>query len=133
MTELLFWLPDSLMVIGIVAIAFGLMIGQLSIRRAMSLLGLVVILLISGPFVDTLCDYLWRALPLWLLVPLILVLIFSLLRFLARLVLGERAAGEMIGVLAAYVVRWTFKVTCQVLAFPFRLWARSRKVNAVRG
>jgi hypothetical protein len=133
MTEFLFWLPDSLMVIGIVAIAFGLIIGQLSIRRAMSLLGLVIILLISGPFVDALLDYLWRVLPLSILVPLILVLMFSVLRFIARLVLGERAAGEMIGVLAADVVRWGFKVTCRVFTFPFRLWARNRDANAIRG
>lgn len=115
------WLPDSFMVIGIIAIAFGLILGFITIRRALSLLGLVVLLLASGPFVDALFDYLWRVTPFWLLVPLVLIFLLGILRFLAQLVIGRAATDEMVGNLAAGIVRGTFFAFCRILTLPFRL------------
>lgn len=121
MATFLMWLPDSFMVVGIIAIAFGLILGFITIRRALSLLGLVVLLLSSGPFVDALFDYLWRVTPIWLLVPLILICLLGMLRFLIQLVIGKGAADEMIGNLAASIVRGTFYAFCRILILPFRL------------
>jgi hypothetical protein len=129
MEELLFWLPDSFMVIGIVVIAFGLMFGTISFRRAISLLGLVVLLLVSSPFVDALFDYLWRVTPIWLLVPAILLCFLAILRFLVRLVLGERATDEMVGNLAASVVRGIFRGLFRILTFPIRVLRAGNKVS----
>ena len=131
MAKLIVWLPDSFMVIGIVAVAFGLMLGVLTIRRAISLLGLVVLLLVSGPFVDALFDALWSALPFWLVVPLACIFALTLIRFLVRLVLGSRATDVMVGVLAADAVRWTFFLLCRAVRLPFRLCARKWKSRVV--
>lgn len=131
MAKLIVWLPDSFMVIAIIAIAFGLVLGVLTLRRALSLLGLVVLLLVSGPFVDALLDTLWSALPCWLMVPLGCIFALTLIRFLFRVVLGSRASDVMVGVLAADLVRWTLVLSCRAVRFPFRLCARRWKSRVV--
>ena len=59
MMTLLAWLPNEFIVLGIVLIGFGLMVGLINGRRAAALLGFVFLLMVSGPFVDSLLDTLF--------------------------------------------------------------------------
>jgi hypothetical protein len=131
MAKLIFWLPDSFMVIGIIAIAFGLILGFLTIRRAVSLLVLIALLLISGPFVDALFDFLWAVTPLWVLVLVGVVLALTVVRFLVRLLVGSRATDVMIGVLAANGVRWAFGVSCRAVVAVLRFLVPKQLRRAV--
>ena|ERR1700730_8227112 len=121
MAKLIFWLPDSFMVIGIILIAFGLILGFLTIRRAAALLGLIVLLLVTGPFVNALFDFLWEARPWWVLVLLGFVATMALIRFVIRLLLGSRAADVMIGLLAADGFRWGLRTSSRVAVGLLRL------------
>jgi hypothetical protein len=127
MMTLLAWLPNEFMVLGIVLIGIGLMIGMLTLRRAVTLLGFVVLLMVTGPFVDSLVDTFLALAPWWLLLLLGAILLFSLLGGLSRLVIGREATGHMVGTLAADVVRVGFRTAFGLLALPFRLLARAQR------
>lgn len=121
MTTLLAWLPNELMVFGIVLIGFGLMVGLINGRRAASLLGFIVLLVLIGPFVDALLDTLFDFAPWWLLLLLGILLAFSLLGALSRMLIGQRATDHMVGALATDVVRFGFRMIFALIALPFRL------------
>jgi hypothetical protein len=121
MMTLLAWLPNEFMVLGIVLIGFGLMMGLLTLRRAAALLGFIVLLLVTGPFVDSLIDTFLAFAPWWFLLLLGIVVLFSLLGALSRFLMGREATGHMVGTLAADVVRFGFRTMFGLLALPFRL------------
>lgn len=121
MMTLLAWLPNEFMVLGIVLIGFGLIVGLLTLRRAAALLGFIVLLMVSGPFVDSLLDTLLDLAPWWLLLLLGILLVFSLLGALSRMLIGRKASDHMVGTLAADVVRFGFKALLGLAALPFRL------------
>ncbi len=121
MMTLLTWLPNEFMVLGIVLIGFGLMVGLITLRRAAALLGFVIVLMVTGPFVDALLDTIHDLVPWWLLLPLGVLLVFSLLGALSRMLIGRRAADHMVGTLAADVVRFGFRMLFGLVALPFRL------------
>jgi hypothetical protein len=132
MMTLLAWLPNEFMVVGIVLIGLGLMFGLLTLRRAGALLGFVVLLMLSGPFVDSLVDTLFALAPWWLLFLLGILVVFSLLGALSRLVIGREATGHMVGTLAADTVRFGFRVACRLIALPFRLLVGGANMVLVR-
>ena len=66
-------------------------------RRAAALLGFVCLLMVSGPFVDSLLDTLFDLAPWWLLLLLGILLVFSLLGVVSRMLIGRRAADHMVG------------------------------------
>ena len=121
MMTLLAWLPSEFMVLGIVLIGFGLMVGLISGRRAATLLGFIVLLLLLGPFVDSLLDVLFDRAPWWLLLLLGIILLFSLLRAVSHFLIGRRAADHMVGSLAADLVRFGFRMVFGLITLPFRL------------
>ena len=134
MMTLLAWLPNEFIVLGIVLIGFGLMVGLINGRRAAALLGFVFLLMVSGPFVDSLLETLFDLAPWWLLlllgimlVFLLLGAVFSLLGALSRLIIGRGATNEMVGSLAADVVRFGFRMAFGVVALPFRLMFGGRR------
>jgi len=121
MMTLLAWLPNEFMVLGIVLIGFGLMLGLINGRRAASLIGFIVLLMVTGPFIDSLLDTLFDLAPWWLLLLLGILLVFALLSALSRPMIGRRAADHMVGTLAADVVRFGFRMVFALVALPFRL------------
>ena len=134
MMTLLAWLHNEFIVLGIVLIGFGLMVGLINGRRAAALLGFVFLLMVSGPFVDSLLDTLFDLAPWWLLLLLGIMLaflllgaVFSLLGALSRLIIGRGATNEMVGSLAADVVRFGFRMAFGLVALPFRLMFGGRR------
>jgi len=120
MSRLLFWVPDSFMIVAIAAIALGLIVGLIQLRRAFALLGLIVLLLLSGPFVDSLVAYIWSILPLWLILLALPCVLLALVRGAFRLLLGARATDHMTGILAAKGLLWGIRKWFQLFTFPFR-------------
>ena len=111
------FLPDSMMVFVIMIVGLCLMVGALSPRKAKQWLGYVVLLLITAPFYDVVLDMM----PRWLLLALLVIAAWMLFRFIAEAVLGRAAAAHMMGILAADVVRGTFRLILILAAMPFRL------------
>jgi hypothetical protein len=117
----LLWLllPDSAIPVLIVGVALLLIVGVLSRGRAIGIIGALLAYLIFAPFVGLLL----AMFPWWVSPLLLVVFVMSVLRAASDLLLGERASGHMVGILAAGVVRGIFKT----LLFPFRLLARVAK------
>jgi hypothetical protein len=129
---LLAWLPNEFMVLGIVLIGFGVMFGLLTLRRAATLLGFVFLLMVTGPFVDSLVDAFFALAPWWLLLLLGILVVFSLLGALSRFLIGREATGHLVGTLAADVVRFGFRTVFGLVALVFRLLFRATKMILVR-
>lgn len=113
------------MIIAIAVIALGMIGGLVRPRRAFYLLGLIVLLLLSGPFLDALLAFLWRIIPLWLIVlAQLFVLIWALLSAF-RLLLGTRATDHMIRSLAAHGVLFGIRKSVDALSVPIRAVRRT--------
>jgi hypothetical protein len=112
-------LPDSAMPLVIAAGALLLIVGVISRRKAVAVVGGVVACLIMGPFIDMVFGFL----PWWVSPLLLVVLVVSIFRFALSLILGQHAADHAVGILAADVIRNVF----QLLLFPFRIMARLRR------
>jgi hypothetical protein len=83
---------------------------------------MVLLFALLGPIVEGVMG----ELPPWIALVLLLVIALALLRGLAALVLGCRAAGHMVGILAADMVR----VALLAVLFPFRLvWRAVRAMT----
>lgn len=119
MSRLLFWVPDSFMIVAIVLIALGLIVGLIRPRRAVALIGLVVLLLLSGPFIDALLGFVWSILPLWIILLAVPFVLLWLVLAISRFFLGA-AADTMVGYLAAHTVLWSWRQFLRLLTFPFR-------------
>jgi len=119
MRTLWLWLPDEAMALVIVAIGLALIVGLVRGRTAPGLLGMVVLVLLAGPFIDSLLD----TLPGWVLLLLLLWVALGLFRWVLSVLLGARAADEAVGSLAADVIRTGFRLLFFLLCLPFRiLW-----------
>jgi len=121
MMTLLSWLPSEYMVLGIALIGLGLIVGLIRLRRAAALLGFIVLLLLTGPFLDLLLGVLFDRAPWWLLLLLGVFIVFSLLGGVSRFLIGRRATAHMVGSLAADAVRFVFRMIFGLIALPFRL------------
>ena len=124
MSRLLFWAPDSFMSVAIALIALGLIVGFLRPRRAFSSVGLIALILLSGPFIDALAGYLWTILPLWVILPALPFVFLAVVRSACRLLLGTRATDHMTGILAAHGVLWSLRKVFKLFTFPFRFVLR---------
>jgi hypothetical protein len=110
-------LPDQALVLVIALIGLALICGLITGRRAGSLLGGIVLLVLLSPFIEALV----AALPWWLLLGLLLVCGLSLLRALSGLLIGAHATSHMVGILAADVVRFGFRAVFLTVTLPFRM------------
>ncbi len=114
MQALWMFLPDQFLSLVIMGVGFMLILGLISGRTAFNTIALFVILpLVAAPFIEAL----FGALPLWISLLIMVVVGLSILRGLASLFIGSRAADTMTGTLAADVVR--LLVRC--LFWPFRV------------
>jgi hypothetical protein len=115
------WLlvPEEALGLVLVAAIFALMFGLMRGRSFVGLVALIVFL----PTLALVIEHVLGALPPWVALLVLVAVGLSIIRVLASLVLGARAADNMIGILAADVVRLAL-----VCAFvPFRLLARAAR------
>ena len=116
MSVLWMLLPDGALLLVICGIGLATIFGLLRGGAAFSLLGVVLLFALLGPFVEGIAGIL----PPWISLALLVVLGLALLRGAAALVLGRRASDHMVGILAADVVR----LIVILLLFPFRWLGR---------
>jgi len=108
-------LPDE--ALPLVVVAAGLMMILGFRQAALSILGMVLLFPILAPFVEAL----FGELPPWVSLVILAFIGLAILRGLAALLIGQRAADTMVGSLAADVVR----IVVGTLFFPLRVawWA----------
>lgn len=116
MSWLWFFLPDEALPLLVVGVAIALILGLLAGRTALSILGLLILIPILTPFVEAL----FGAMPAWISVVVLVIIGLSILRGIAALFIGRRAADTMVGTLAADVVRLV--VICLFLPFRMAGW-----------
>ena len=120
MKLLWFALPDEALILVIAGVGLALVLGLIRGRAAAGILGALVLGLLATPFIEALMD----ALPWWVSLLILAAVGMALLRSVAAIFLGERAASEMTGILAADVVRFGFRL----LFLPLRLlWRAFRR------
>lgn len=106
MTVLYWLLPDEFLPVLVVVCGIGLVVGLLRPRSAGAIVGTVVLILLIGPFVESL----FAALPLWVSLAVLSVFVLSISRRLLGSLLGEHAAGHVIGTLFLWSLKTLFKV-----------------------
>jgi hypothetical protein len=110
------FLPDEFLVLVIALIGLAVMVGLVRLRTAGIFLGSIVLMLLLTPFIESFMS----SLPWWLNFLIVAGIGWAVVRGFFRLVLGAGAADEMVGTLAADVVRATFRGAFFLLFFPFR-------------
>jgi len=110
-------IPDQAFILVIAAVALGLIIRVVSPKYAMTVVGGIILMVLAEPFVEALFSWL----PWWLVILVLGFTLLSMVRGLFNLGLGTRATDHMVGILAADVVRVSFRSIFRLLFFPFRL------------
>src|SRR5688500_14977577 len=113
--SILWALPDELMPLVIAGIGLAVILGLLRLRKAASLIGSICLLLMASPFFDALFD----SLPGWLFLVMLPIIAIVVLRWLMRLVIGERATDHVIGSLIADLCRALFLLPFRMLGLMF--------------
>lgn len=103
---LLAFLPDQAYPAIIAGLGLALILGIVSRSFVFSILGTIILFALLSPFIDALFD----SLPLWLLLLIMLIVGFSLLRFVMSTLFGKEATGHILGALLI-----------TLFAMPFRL------------
>ena len=116
MSWLWFFLPDEALPLIIVGLGIALILGLLTGRAVLGILGLILLLPMLSPFVEGAIG----ALPPWISLLILVIVGLAILRGLAALFIGARAADTMVGTLAADVVR--IVVACLFLPFRMAGW-----------
>ncbi|MCZ2156412.1 MAG: hypothetical protein LC114_21325 [Bryobacterales bacterium] len=113
----LWLLPGEFLVLVIALAGLGVMVGLVRIRAVGSLLGGIVLMLLLTPFIESFM----ASLPWWINLLVLVGLGWMLIQGFFRFVLGRGAADEMIGTLAADVVRAVLRGAFFTLLSPFRI------------
>lgn len=112
--SLLWLLPESLLPIIVVVLAFAVMFGFMSIGTAL----LTILALALAPaLIDPMVDLAFELLPWWLLLLLGVALFFSMCRLIGAFVLGGRAYDHVVGHLTAVSILGVFRL----LFLPLRI------------
>lgn len=112
-------LPDELLPLVVVGVGLALMLGLVRTRAAFGLIAGILLVIILTPFISPALDWL----PSWLLLLLGCWLALYLFRSFFALLIGPRATDEMVGEIAADVVRAVFRGAFWLAALPFRIAA----------
>lgn len=119
-------LPDEALPLLILGVGFTMILGLLRGRAALGILLMLLLAPVLAPFVEALMG----VLPPWISLIVLAVVGLSILRGLAALAIGTRAADTMVGSLAADLVR----LAMRMLIFPLRVlrWALGAAINGRR-
>ncbi len=118
MRGILLFLPDELIILLIVGGGFAMIFGARRLGGSLIVMAIALAVLpgILAPLFDMLPGYLLVVLLLFFLVSTV----FSGLRWLSSLIIGGRATDNMVGSLAADVVKATFLGTLRLCGSAFR-------------
>lgn len=122
MTLAWLFIPDEWLVVIIVGIGLALIFGIVRAGTAFGLIGVILGMIILGPFIESLMD----SLDLWVLLLLLVIGALYVLRVVLSLVLGREGAGSFMGHLAYDLLSLPFGI----LAGLFRLLVSRRPRGA---
>ena len=108
-------LPDEALAIVLIGLCVAWMLGLVRGRAVWGFLGAILLVAALSPFVEAL----FSALPLWASLLIMAWIALSLLRWLAGALLGRQASNEMVGSLAASVVRAIFVLPFRTIGWIF--------------
>jgi hypothetical protein len=109
----LWLLPESFLLLIVVGLGIAVLVGALPFGRAL----LIILALVLAPvLIESLAGVAFDVLPWWMVALGLLIFAIQMLRFLGGLVIGDDAAAEMMGQLAAQ----TLLGCLRVLLLPFR-------------
>ena len=105
-TLLLTLMPDSFIPVLIVFTGLALILGIVTRQKAFGFIGLLLLLVFLTPFADAL----FSALPLWLLLLVGGVFVFSLFRGVLTAMFGRGATDQFVGQCMFAVFTWPFRL-----------------------
>jgi hypothetical protein len=111
-------LPDEALPLLIAAVGLAMVCGLLRGRAALALLALLLLAPVLGALVESLL----AQFPPWVTWLVLAGVGLSLLKGLAALLLGPRAADTMMGSLAADLVRLAVRLALPLLLLPLVWW-----------
>lgn len=119
-------LPDEALPLLIAGVGLAMILGLLRGRAALGIL----LMLLLAPVLASFVEVLMEILPPWISLIVLAVIGLSILKGLAALLIGPRAADTMVGSLAADLVR----LAVRILIFPLRVlgWALGAAINGRR-
>ena len=103
---LLAFMPDEALPVIIVGLGFALILGIISRSVVFSILGTIILFALLSPFIDALFD----SLPLWLLLLIMLIVGFTLLKFVMTTLFGKEATGHVLGQLLMAIFILPFRI-----------------------
>ena len=106
-------LPEEFLPLLMLGLGIGITLGLVTGRTVLSFIGFLIFL----PFLGSIAGDVFSAVPPWIALVVIAIIVLAILRTVAAVVIGERAADTMTGNLAADAVR--FGIRCCFL--PFRM------------
>ena len=114
---ILFLLPDEFLPLICVGVSLAVVLQIITIRRALTIIGAFVLLIIFSPFFESFIGSLLDLVPLWIVMTVVFVIGFILLRLVLEFVLGREAIGHVVFSILAFSARMVFRF----LVIPFRL------------
>lgn len=117
--SLLTLVPDEALPLLIAAVGLAMVCGLLRGRAALGLLAMLLL----APVLGALGESLLAQCPPWVTWLVLAGVGLSLLKGLAALLLGPRAADTMLGALAADLVRFVVRLALPLLLLPLIWWA----------
>lgn len=110
-------LPDQAMPLAVMGAGLALILGLVARRMALGIVGMLLLLSLLTPFVEAVVG----DLPPWFSLVIMAFFALAIIRGLAGIVLGQRPADTMVGILAADIVR----LVVAILILPLRAvrWA----------
>lgn len=114
MTALLMLVPSTFAMLLIVGAGLAMIIGARALARTLFTVALALV------FLPILLAPLFDALPTWLLFGLLVFFGFWLLRVVFNLLIGKHSTDQMVGILAADVVRLVFVAPFRLLGWIWR-------------
>ena len=119
MRSMLLWslVPDEALPLILAGLGFLVVLGIVPRGAVGALLALVLLPILFGPFIQSFTETMLAQLPPVVVYAALFVVGITVLRLIAALVIGRRAADHMTGALAADLVRFVL----WALIFPFRV------------
>lgn len=99
-------LPEEFWLLLITGLGIAVMVRLMSVKVAFGIIGTLILIALSGPFIDSLIDMI----PTWLFVILVVVVVISIFNLFVGTLFGRGTVERL----------WS-RILYDILAFPFRL------------
>ncbi len=127
MSWLLLLVPDSAVGVLIILVALVLLVGLIRPRTAFGWIGMLLLMIVTGPIVEAVTEAVFEALPLWLTLMILGSVGLAIVTAVLTLLLGDHGAGHVMGTLFVGFL----KLLWNIVAFPFRALVRLYRLQGL--